>query len=77
MIGAVLLAILGAALGAARPSSGAAPGAPYVVKQGDTLWSIARARTHGDLRQAVWEIRSRNHLKRGAELVPGTVIRLP
>lgn len=64
------------ALSAARPSSGAGPEHRYVVRSGDTLWSIASARYGGDPREAVWEIQHRNHLD-GGVLVPGTVLRLP
>ncbi len=64
------------ALSAARPSSGAGPEQRYVVRSGDTLWSIAAARYSGDPRAAVWEIEHRNHLD-GGVLVPGTVLRLP
>ena len=73
----VLLAVAAfLALSAARPTSGAGPERTYVVKPGDTLWSIAEARYGGDPRQAVWEIEHRNGLG-GATLVPGTVLRLP
>ena len=64
------------ALTAARPSSGAGPERTYVVRSGDTLWSIASSRYGGDPREAVWEIEHRNHLD-GGVLVPGTVLRLP
>ena len=64
------------ALSAARPSSGAGPERTYVVRPGDTLWSIAEGRYSGDPRRAVWEIERRNDLD-GAGLVPGMVLRLP
>jgi LysM repeat protein len=73
---AVLLALLAAALGAARPSSGAAPETRYVVRPGDTLWTIAAARTDGDVREAVWRIQLRNALH-GGVLRPGRVLFLP
>ena len=76
LIGVVLLSLLLAALGAARPSSGAAPEARYVVKAGDTLWGIAEARYDGDPREAVWRIQERNGLP-GAEIAPGGVLVLP
>jgi hypothetical protein len=74
--GAVLLVLLAVALGAARPSSGAAPETRYVVRAGDTVWALASARASGDVRETVWEIEQRNGL-RGAVLRPGMVIYLP
>ncbi len=75
--GAVLLALLPAALGAARPSSGAASEARYVVRPGDTLWEIAAARYPGaDPRESVWRIQQRNALD-GASLRVGDVLVLP
>ena len=73
---AVLVAV---ALGAARPSRGAADGAEearYVVRPGDTLWKIADARYGGDPREAVWRIQQRNGLT-DASLVAGYVLVLP
>lgn len=74
--GVVLLALLLVALGAARPTSGAAPETRYVVKAGDTLWEIAESHYAGDPREAVWRIEQRNGLA-GAEIVPGQVLVLP
>ena len=74
--GVVLLALLLVALGAARPSSGAAPETRYVVEAGDTLWAIASARYGGDPREAIWRIRDRNDLV-SASLRPGQVLMLP
>jgi nucleoid-associated protein YgaU len=76
LTGVVLLALLLAALGAARPTSGAAPETRYVVKPGDTLWQIADARYASDPREAIWQIVRRNHLD-GAVIVPGQVLTLP
>ena len=60
----------------AHSSQGAGRGRTYVVRPGDTLWSIAE-RTHaGDVREAVWEIEQRNHLG-SATLQPGQRLRLP
>ena len=77
LTGVVLLALLLAALGAARPSSGAAPEARYVVQLGDTLWTIAAERYGGDVREAVWRIRERNGLDDPGSLQPGAVLTLP
>jgi nucleoid-associated protein YgaU len=61
---------------AARPGSGAGSEERYVVRTGDTLWSIAEARYGGDPRQAVWRIERRNDLGDGP-LAPGDVLMLP
>ena len=76
LTGVVLLALLMVALGAARPSSGAAPEARYVVQPGDTLWSLAADRYGGDPRKGVWRIDERNGID-GDVLVPGQVLMLP
>jgi hypothetical protein len=75
-IGVVLLSLLLVALGAARPTSGAAPETRYIVRPGDTLWSIAEASYGGDPRKGVWRIERRNGLE-GAAIVPGQVLALP
>jgi LysM repeat protein len=74
--GVVLLLLVIAALGAARPSSGAAPETRYTVQPGDTLWGIASDHYGGDVRQAVWEIQKRNDLA-GATIGPGQELILP
>ena len=76
LAGVALLALLLAALGAARPSSGAAPETRYVIEAGDTLWAIAAERYDGDPREAVWQIEQRNRLATSL-LVPGQVLILP
>jgi hypothetical protein len=81
MTGVVLfLLIVGVALGAARPTSGAAPETrsqrPYTVRPGDTLWAIAASHYEGDPREAIWLIMERNGLETSA-LQPGEVLMLP
>lgn len=49
----------------ARAGSAAEPEQAYVVKRGDTLWSIAAARYGGDPRGGVWRIQKRNGLEDG------------
>jgi nucleoid-associated protein YgaU len=72
----VALALLAAfALGAARPSAGAAPETRYVVQPGDTLWTIAETR-YEDPREGIWRIQDANGLT-GGTLKPGQVIRVP
>jgi nucleoid-associated protein YgaU len=73
-----LLALLAVALliSNARPAGGAGPELRYVVKPGDTLWSIAAARYEGDPREGVWRLEHRNRLSE-ATLTPGTVMYLP
>jgi LysM repeat protein len=70
----VLALIAWAAL--ARASHGAGPEQRYVVKPGDTLWSIAVRHYAGDPRDAIYRIERRNHL--GASMiVPGQRLVLP
>ena len=73
----VVAVVLAAALGGARPSSGAAPEERYVVRSGDTLWDVAASRYGGDPRKGVWLIRERNGLDEAAALRPGLVLVLP
>jgi LysM repeat protein len=47
----------------ARAGSAAEPERAYVVKRGDTLWSIAAARYGGDPRGGIWKIQKRNGLE--------------
>ena len=61
---------------AAHSSNGAGPKRTYVVKPGDTLWSVAQLTYSGDPRQGVWELEQRNHLQ-GATIVPGEKLVVP
>jgi LysM repeat protein len=74
---AILFCAAALAVGlAAHSSSGAGPKRTYVVKPGDTLWSVAQRTYSGDPRQGVWEIEQRNHLQ-GATIVPGQKLVVP
>jgi LysM domain len=71
------LAMLALVVGvAARPSGGAGRSRAYVVKPGDTLWSVAASTYAGDPREGVWRLEHRNHLT-GTTVVPGQRLVLP
>ncbi|MDQ3867189.1 MAG: LysM peptidoglycan-binding domain-containing protein [Actinomycetota bacterium] len=74
----VLLVVASAALAlvAVHPTTGAGDEPRYVVRPGDTLWTIATARYAGDPREAIWRIERRNRLE-SAALSPGQVLALP
>lgn len=73
----ILLCLAALAVGyAAHGSSGAGPGRTYVVRAGDTLWSIAAQSYSGDPREGVWEIQHQNHLA-SATISPGEKLVLP
>ncbi len=73
----ILVCVAAVAVGlAARGSSGAGPKRTYVVRPGDTLWSVAQRAHAGDPRQGVWELQQRNHLA-SATIVPGEKLVLP
>jgi LysM repeat protein len=79
MFGKLLILVCAAALAvgyAAHGSSGAGPRQTYVVRPGDTLWSIAARSYAGDPREGVWEIQQRNHLA-SATISPGEKLVLP
>ena len=73
----VIFALLALAVAwGARRSDGAGPGQVYVVRAGDTLWSIAATHYAGDPREAVWQLEDRNHLA-GSLVHPGQHLSLP
>jgi LysM repeat protein len=79
MFGKFLLLLCVAAIGvglAAHRSSGAGPKRTYVVKPGDTLWSVAEHAYAGDPREGVWKLEQRNGLG-SATIVPGEKLVLP
>ena len=79
MFGKLLILVCAAAVAvglAAHGSSGAGPRRTYVVRPGDTLWSVAQRTFSGDPRQGVWELQHRNHLA-SATIVPGQKLVVP
>jgi len=79
MFGKLLVILLAAALGIgllAHSSHGAGPERHYVVKPGDTLWTIAARTSAGDVREGVWKLQQRNHLS-ASTIEPGEVLVLP
>jgi hypothetical protein len=73
----VAVALLAVAVAwGARRSDGAGQGQVYVVRNGDTLWTIAATHYGGDPREGVWRVQDRNHL-RGALVRPGQRLLLP
>jgi LysM repeat protein len=73
----ILLCIAALAVGlAARGSNGAGPRQTYVVKPGDTLWTVAERAYGGDPREGVWKLQQQNHLV-SATIVPGEKLVLP
>jgi len=79
MFGKLLILLCAAALAvglAAHSSSGAGPKRTYVVRPGDTLWSVAERMYSGDPREGVWKLEQRNHLS-SATISPGEKLVLP
>ncbi len=73
----IVLVLAAIAVGlAARSSHGAGPERRYVVEPTDTLWSIAARTYAGDVREGVWKLEQRTHL-RTTTLTPGQVLRIP
>jgi polar amino acid transport system substrate-binding protein len=75
-VGLILVAVAFVVAVAARQSSGAAPAERYVVRPGDTLWSIAASHYAGDPREAIPQIENRNELT-GPSIQPGQRLVLP
>ncbi len=61
---------------AARPSGAHGPKIEYRVQPYDTLWTIAASHYGGDVRSAIWQIQTANHLS-GTAISPGEVLVLP
>ena len=76
LLGVSTLLALALVLSNARAAGEAGAELRYVVKPGDTLWSIAGERYGGDLRRGVWRVQEHNGLT-SAALTPGTVLFLP
>ena len=79
MFGKLLILICAVALVvglAARGSQGAGPKRTYLVKAGDTLWTVAERTYSGDPREGVWKLEQRNHLG-SATIVPGQKLVVP
>jgi LysM repeat protein len=79
MFGKLLILLCAAALAvglAAHSSHGAGPKRTYVVRPGDTLWTVAERNYGGDPRQGVWQLEQRNHLA-SATISPGEKLVLP
>lgn len=75
LVVAVIIAL--ALWGALAHGSGASQhGRAYVVRPGDTLWSIADHYYGGDTRKGVWELERQNGLGEEATITPGERLRL-
>jgi LysM repeat protein len=75
----LLIAVVATFLGwtvLTHASDGAGRPQVYVVKQGDSLWSIAAARYGGDPRAGVWRLQERNGLV-GTTIAPGQRLLIP
>lgn len=73
----ILTALIGIVVaGIARPSQSAQHARHYVVRPGDSLWSIAASRYGGDTREAVWRLQQRNPQVAGG-LQAGDMLTLP
>ena len=75
----LLIAVVATFLGwtvLTRASDGAGRPHVYVVKRGDSLWSIAAARYGGDPRAGVWRLQESNGLV-GTTIAPGQRLLVP
>jgi nucleoid-associated protein YgaU len=74
----LLIAGLAVLVWSAVARSSEAHGAKQVVtvRQYDTLWSIAQRHYGGDVRDAIWRIERKNHL-RSADVHAGQTLVLP
>ena len=70
----IALALWGAL---ARGSGASGHGHVYVVRPGDTLWSITIDSYRGDTRRGVWELERANGLGEDAAITIGERLRLP
>jgi len=73
----ILLCAAALAVGlAAHSSNGAGPKRAYVVRPGDTLWTVAERTYAGDPREGVWQLEQLNHLAT-ATISPGEKLLVP
>jgi LysM repeat protein len=79
MFGRIIMIVLVAAMlwaVFARASESAGAREAYVVKPGDSLWSIAAERYPGDPREGVWKLKRINGLATPS-IYPGQELQLP
>jgi LysM repeat protein len=79
MFGKFLILACAAAIAvglAAHGSNGAGPKRAYVVRPGDTLWSVAEHTYAGDPREGVWQLEQLNHLA-SVTISPGEKLLVP
>jgi LysM repeat protein len=60
----------------AHDSGASGPERRYLVRPGDTLWSIVERTYAGDPREGVWKLQRRNALE-DATIVPGQRLVMP